>query len=206
MVVSEPLEPLFDASLISSEVVNSLPESYTIRPLDRGDHARGFFDCLRVLSNVGDVTEAQFQERFDWMKSQGRGVHYHIVIEHENCIVGTGAVIVEKKLCVTTSRLILCPWQRGEKQTLIPITSIHDLGTVGHVEEIAVRDDYQGKRIGIKVLAGLTSIAKAVGCYKSTLGCSVKNEPFYVKCGYQRNEGRSMSQYYEEVKSPYMRG
>lgn len=101
MGASEAPEPLFDASLISPEVVASLPESYTIRPLDRGDYARGFLDCLRVLSDVGDVTEEQFQERFDWMKTQGRGVHYHIVIEHENRVVGTGAVIVERKLCVT---------------------------------------------------------------------------------------------------------
>lgn len=74
------------------------------------------------------------------------------------------------------------------------------------MEEIAVRQDYQGKGIGIKVLAGLTSIAKAVGCYKSSLGCSEKNEPFYVKCGYKKNEGRSMSQYYEDIQEPYKRG
>ena len=95
------LEPLFEASLLSPDVVTSLPDNYTIRPLDRGDYARGFLECLRILSHVGDVTEDQFHERFDWMKTQGSGVHYHIVIEHEGLVVGTGALIVERKLCVS---------------------------------------------------------------------------------------------------------
>ena len=85
-------------------------------------------------------------------------------------------------------------------------TSIHDLGIVGHVEEIAVRGDYQGQGIGIRILAGLTSIAEGVGCYKSTLQCSEKNEPFYLKCGYEKREGKVMSQYYEEIKESCMRG
>jgi glucosamine-phosphate N-acetyltransferase len=99
-------EPLFPPSLISPHVTASFPDSYTVRPLDRGDHAKGFLDCLRVLSHVGDVGEAQFQERFDWIKTQGKGVHYHVVIEHESRIVGTGALIVERKLCV---QLLLFP-------------------------------------------------------------------------------------------------
>ena len=91
-------ESLFSTSMISPDVAASFPESYTIRPLERGDYAKGFLDCLRVLSHVGDVDEARFQERFEWIRTQGKGVHYHVVIEHENRIVGTGAVIVERKL------------------------------------------------------------------------------------------------------------
>jgi glucosamine-phosphate N-acetyltransferase len=90
--------PLFSADLIGPEVVDSFPDGYRIRPLERGDYARGFLDCLKVLSDVGDVSQERFEERFDWMKTQGRGVHFHVVIEHENRIVGTGAVIVERKL------------------------------------------------------------------------------------------------------------
>lgn len=98
-------EPLFSLSLISPDVAASFPDSYTVRPLDRGDYARGFLDCLRVLSHVGDVSETQFQERFDWIETQGKGVHYHVVIEHESRIVGTGALIVERKLCVSIHTL-----------------------------------------------------------------------------------------------------
>lgn len=89
---------LFSPSLISSEVAASFPDSYTIRPLEREDYAKGFLECLKVLSAVGDVTEEQFNERYDWMIQNGKGVHYHVVIEHEGRIVGTGAMIVERKL------------------------------------------------------------------------------------------------------------
>lgn len=197
-------EPLFPPSLISPHVAASFPDSYTVRPLDRDDHTKGFLDCLRVLSHVGDVSEAQFQERFDWINTHGKGVHYHVVIEHESRIVGTGAMIVERKLCVQHC----FPFHKSNcthvsNSNLWP--SIHDLGIIGHIEEIAIAKEYQGKGLGLKLLASLSSIAKNIGCYKTILGCSEKNEPFYVKCGYEKN-GQVMSQYYEEPKEPYYRG
>lgn len=99
MVATGPLSgPLFSPDLIGTDVVTSFPEGYTVRPLERGDYAKGFLDCLGVLSDVGDVSQDRFEERFDWMKTQGQGVHYHVAIEHENRVVGTGAIIVERKL------------------------------------------------------------------------------------------------------------
>lgn len=90
--------PLFDASLITPEARAAFPEGYNIRPLQRDDYGRGFFDCLSVLTYVGNVSEERFLERFDWMATQGKGVHYFLVIEHEGRIVGTGTLVVEKKL------------------------------------------------------------------------------------------------------------
>ena len=90
-------ESLYSNSLISDEVKASLPEGYTVRSLERADIAKGFLDCLRVLTWVGDLTEEQFYERYDEMK-QSNGTYYLTVIEHENKIVGTGSLIVEKKL------------------------------------------------------------------------------------------------------------
>lgn len=89
---------LFDPSLISPEAKAAFPEGYTIRPLQRDDYGRGFFDCLSVLTYVGNVSEERFVERFDWMATQGKGVHYFLVIEHEGRIVGTGTLVVERKL------------------------------------------------------------------------------------------------------------
>ena len=39
-------QSLFPASLISAEVTGALPEGFAIRPLARGDHARGLYECL----------------------------------------------------------------------------------------------------------------------------------------------------------------
>ena len=89
---------LFDPELISSEARAALPEEYFIRPLQRDDYGRGFFDCLSVLTYVGNVSEERFLERFDWMATQGKGIHYFLVIEHKGRIVGTGTLVVERKL------------------------------------------------------------------------------------------------------------
>ncbi|TVY15951.1 Glucosamine 6-phosphate N-acetyltransferase [Lachnellula arida] len=166
---------LFTSDLVSPTIAASLPDSYTIRSLRKSDYARGFLDCLRVLTTVGDITEAQWDERYTWMNTQGKGGYYLLVVDDGTRIVGTGALIVERKF-------------------------IHNLGIVGHIEDIAVAKDQQGKKLGLKIIQALDFIAEKVGCYKSILDCSEANEGFYVKCGFKR-AGLEMAHYYEAAKS-----
>lgn len=44
--------------------------------------------------------------------------------------------------------------------------SIHDLGLVGHIEDIAVAKDQQGKKLGLRIIQALDYVAEKVGCYK----------------------------------------
>lgn len=44
--------------------------------------------------------------------------------------------------------------------------SIHNLGLVGHIEDIAVTKDQQGKKLGLRIIEALDYVAKKVGCYK----------------------------------------
>ena len=92
-------KPLFSPTLLSATVQEALPEGYVLRPLRRTDFATGFLDCLRVLTTVGDVSEAQFAERYDWLARQDGG-YYILVVEDgsKGVVVGTGALIVERKL------------------------------------------------------------------------------------------------------------
>lgn len=98
------------------------------------------------------------------------------------------------------------------------VHSIHNLGRVGHVEDIAVAKDQQGKKLGLHIIHALDHIGEKVGCYKvrvpffvladpssvspalthhqTILDCSEANEGFYVKCGYKR-VGLEMAHYYE---------
>lgn len=91
-------DALFSPDLVSPSVAASLPESYSIRPVRKSDYARGFLDCLRVLTTVGDITEEQWNERYDWIASQGKGSYYLLAIDNGSRIVGCGALIVERKL------------------------------------------------------------------------------------------------------------
>ena len=92
--------------------------------------------------------------------------------------------------------------------------SLYKLGTQGHIEDVAVRSDQQGKRLGVKLLQALDHIAEQVGCYKvrfpqgsilkqgtnkrakTILDCSPEKEGFYVKCGYEK-AGSEMHHYYD---------
>jgi glucosamine-phosphate N-acetyltransferase len=91
-------EALFSPDLISPQVVSALPEGYTIRPLHRSDFDHGFLDVLRVLTHVGDVSKNEFEDRFDQMKAGAGGYHVLVILDGEGKIVGTGALIVERKL------------------------------------------------------------------------------------------------------------
>ncbi len=45
--------------------------------------------------------------------------------------------------------------------------SIHNLGLVGHIEDIAVAKDQQGKKLGLRLIQALDFIAEKIGCYKT---------------------------------------
>lgn len=91
---------LFSTDLISPAVSAALPEGYVLRPLQQSDYSLGFLDVLRVLTTVGDIEEKAWNERYQWMATQGAGSYYVLVIEDTNAkkIVGTGALIAERKL------------------------------------------------------------------------------------------------------------
>ncbi|KAI1436825.1 acyl-CoA N-acyltransferase [Xylaria sp. CBS 124048] len=171
-------QSLFPAALIPT--VAAGVDGFTMRPLSRKDYDKGFYDCLRVLTWVAEPTEAEFLERFDEMVA-AKDTYFFTVIEHQGRIVGTGCLVVEKKF-------------------------IHNHGKCGHIEEIAVAKEHQGKGLGSKMMQTLASVARAVGCYKCILNCGPRNEPFYGRCGYE-NSGIEMSRYFEEeATDSYHRG
>jgi len=164
--------PLFSPSLISQEVSAILPEGYSMRPLRRSDYYGDFLPTLRVLTTVGEPSLAEFNARYDFMSSRNDTYYILVICDSTNAVVGTGAVIVERKF-------------------------IHNMGLVGHIEDIAVAQNQQGKKLGLRIIQALDHVAREVGCYKSILDCSEANEGFYVKCGFKR-AGLEMAHYYEK--------
>ena len=119
-------------------------------------------------------SQQAWNERYTWMSSRNDSYFLLAILDASQHIVGTGALIVERKF-------------------------IHQLGLVGHIEDIAVAKDQQGKKLGLRIIQALDFVAEKVGCYKSILDCSEANEGFYVKCGFKR-AGLEMAHYYGEAK------
>ncbi|MCJ1348223.1 Glucosamine-phosphate N-acetyltransferase-like protein, partial [Peltigera leucophlebia] len=150
---------------------SALPEKYSIRPLQRSDFKAGHLDPLRVLTQVGETSQQEWVRQYDWMARVPDTYYLLVICDGDGKIVGTGTLVKERKF-------------------------IHNLGAVGHIEDIAVLEDQQGRKLGLHLLHALGYIAQKVGCYKQILDCSAKNEGFYVKCGFKR-VGLEMAQYNE---------
>jgi glucosamine-phosphate N-acetyltransferase len=45
---------------------------------------------------------------------------------------------------------------------------------VGHIEDIAVNSNQQGKKLGLRIIQALKFIGAKRGCYKVILDCSEK--------------------------------
>ncbi|KAJ3361740.1 Glucosamine-phosphate N-acetyltransferase-like protein [Allomyces javanicus] len=158
------LDLAFSPDLIDPEVQAVLPSGYVMRPLARSDFDKGYFALLAQLTVVGDISKDAFEERFDYIKRHN-DTYYPLVIEDQNVgkIVGAGTVVVERKF-------------------------LRGLGLVGHIEDIVVDADQRGKKLGLRVIAALTHLSKATGCYKVILNCNDDNIAFYEKCGYTKKE------------------
>jgi glucosamine-phosphate N-acetyltransferase len=102
-------EHLFSTSLIPSSIQSLLPTGYTFRSLCRSDYNKGHLDVLGDLAHIGDISEEAWIERFDFM-AKCQGTYYVLVIEktkdgEETRIVGTGTLVVERKLLAQISFL-----------------------------------------------------------------------------------------------------
>lgn len=82
-------------------------------------------------------------------------------------------------------QLSLILWQCSSVYYETNWSSIHNICSVGHIEEICIAKQHQGKGFGIKMINALDSVAKNLGVRKNILNCSPEKETFYVKCGYE---------------------
>lgn len=170
------LELFFSPDLISEEVRDALDKSLHIRPLATTDYHRKHLDILSVLTIVVDPGYDDWLEQFH-LKKSCPGTYYPIVIvdRASDMLVGVGTVFIERKF-------------------------LRGLGSVGHIEDIAVDKAQQGKKIGLRIIQALTAISETVGCYKTILNCSEHNIPFYEKCGYAKKEVE-MTKYAPDIRS-----
>jgi glucosamine-phosphate N-acetyltransferase len=122
-----------------------------IRPLSRTDYNRSHLSVLSILSVVTDPGLSAYQARFDLLHAAPRTNYTLVIIDkHSDQIVVVGSVFVEHNF-------------------------LRGLGSVGHIEDIAVDPKVQGKKLGLRVIKALTGISEKEGCYQTILNCSDKN-------------------------------
>ena len=161
------------SSSVSSNVSSSSSDDYIIRPLERGDHAKGYCRLLAQLTSA-DFTQEQFETRFDQ-------------IEHLKAIQPTFIFIAEHVPSQTVVASAACA---------VELKFIHSNGSVGHVEDVVTDSEHRRKGLAKRILQELQAAARAFGCYKVILDCAEHNVPVYAKAGFVQKEIQ-MVKYFE---------
>ncbi len=131
-----------------------------IRKLQRRDIYNGFLLSLDSLRKSSHVKPKKANIIFDKILKNPDHVIY-VAIDNGK-VIGATTLLIEQKF-------------------------IHDGGKVGHIEDVVVRKEYQGKRIGREIVSALLKYAEKKGCYKTILDCSDDLIPFYESLGFKRH-------------------
>jgi len=130
-----------------------------IREIEEGDLKNGFLESLDFLRKASNVDKNKAKEILKKIKQNPNHI-IHVAVD-DNKIVGSTTLFIEQKF-------------------------IHDGGLVGHIEDVVIRKDYEGKGIGIKLVASMLERAKEKNCYKTILNCKNSLKPFYEKIGFKQ--------------------
>lgn len=130
-----------------------------IRELKKEDLWNGFLKSLDSLKQASNMDRTKAEAIFD--KIDSNPDHIIVVAELEGKIVGATTLFIESKF-------------------------IHEGGLVGHIEDVVVDKEFQGKKIGEKIMKYLLKVSKDRGCYKTILDCTDDVKPFYEKLGFKQ--------------------
>lgn len=131
-----------------------------IRKLQRRDLSNGFLLSLDSLRKSSQIKPKKADIIFDKISKNPDHVIYVAIYNEE--VIGATTLLIEQKF-------------------------IHDGGKVGHIEDVVVRKEYQGKGVGKKIVSALLKYAEKKGCYKTILDCSDDLIPFYENLGFKRH-------------------
>ncbi len=131
-----------------------------VRELQKEDLFNGFLTSLDSLRQASNIEKNIAEKIFE--KIYNNPDHIIAVAEKDQRVVGSATLLLETKF-------------------------IHNGGVVGHIEDVVVDKNFQGQKIGEKIIKYLLDVAKNQGCYKTILDCTDEVKPFYEKLGFRHN-------------------
>ena len=129
-----------------------------IREIEEDDLEKEFLETLDFLRNASGLDKNKAKEILKKIKQNSNHIIY-VAIDNKK-IVGSTTLLIEQKF-------------------------IHDGGFVGHIEDVVVRKDYEGKGIGIRLVTSMLERAKEKNCYKTILDCKDNVKQFYERIGFK---------------------
>ena len=134
-----------------------------IREIVETDIENGFLESLDSLRKASDLDKETAREILE--KIILNPDHIIHVAEKNGKIVGSTTLLIEQKF-------------------------IHNGGRVGHIEDVVVSKEFEGKGIGMKLVISLLEKAKTMNCYKTILDCKDELIPFYERIGFKQESNQ----------------
>ena len=134
-----------------------------IRDIVESDIDNGFLESLDSLRNASDLNKDTAKEILK--KIIGNPDQIIHVAEVDGKVVGSTTLLIEQKF-------------------------IHKGGKVGHIEDVVVSKEFEGRGIGIKLVTSLLEVAKTENCYKTILDCKDELIPFYERIGFKQESNQ----------------
>ena len=132
----------------------------TIRKIEESDLNNGFLESLDNLKMASNQSGEKAKAILKKITANPNHVIFVAVLNGR--IIGSTTILIEQKF-------------------------IHDGGLVGHIEDVVVSKEHEGKGIGFRIIQTVLEYAKNHGCYKTILDCDDKVKPFYERLGFKRH-------------------
>ena len=130
-----------------------------IRKIIESDLENGFLESLDSLRKASNLQQSSAKNILkNILENENHIIH---VAELDGEIVGSTTLLIEPKF-------------------------IHQGGFVGHIEDVAVKKEFEGQGIGMKLVLSLLDVAKERKCYKTILNCEDELVSFYEKIGFRQ--------------------
>ena len=139
-----------------------------IRDIVESDIDNGFLESLDSLRKASDLDKKIGKDIL--RKIIANPDHVIHVAEIDGRIVGSTTLLIEQKF-------------------------IHNGGRVGHIEDVVVSKEYEGRGLGIKLVSSLLEKAKLMNCYKTILDCEDELIPFYERIGFKQESNQMRYNY-----------
>ncbi|QTF49228.1 putative glucosamine 6-phosphate N-acetyltransferase [Acanthamoeba polyphaga mimivirus] len=135
----------------------------SINELNFDDDSYQYMELLKQLTYIDPsiITNEMFEKQLSIIKNNP--FHKIIVAKMDGKIVGSTTVLIEPKF-------------------------IHNLSSVGHIEDVVVDQNYRLHGIGKLLIVKAIDICRQERCYKIILDCSDKVCGFYCKLGFTPKE------------------
>ena len=160
----------------------------------RGDIAKLKLGCRQRPQQVAiGIAPAQFHQRRDQPVARGRPKehlpgHEGDIARQPDVALGTGALAriryaaqFHAQRAVPNTYFVINILDRASDTVVATGTLVierkflHGLGSVGHIEDVAVDRAQQGRKLGLCLTRALRDMSEALGCYKTMGACASHN-------------------------------